>query len=81
MSIPASAVIFRAQGTQVAVLDGQNHVHLQAIHIGLDLGERLVIDQGLKAADQIIDNPPDALREGDPVQLADAAGGAHAPKA
>ena len=79
MSIPASALIFRAQGTQVAVLDAQNHVHLQDIHIGLDLGERLVIDQGLKPADRVVDNPPDALREGDPVELAQA-GGAHARK-
>ncbi|RON00582.1 efflux RND transporter periplasmic adaptor subunit [Pseudomonas brassicacearum] len=80
VSIPASALIFRAQGTQVAVLDPDNHVHLRDIHIGLDLGERLVIDQGLKPADRVVDNPPDALREGDSVQLADA-GGSHAPKA
>lgn len=80
VSIPASALIFRAQGTQVAVIDGSRHVHLRSIHIGLDLGERLVIDQGLQASDQVIDNPPDALREGDLVQLADA-GGEHAPKA
>ena len=80
VSIPASALIFRAQGTQVAVLDSARHVHLQTIHIGLDLGERLVIDQGLKAADTVIDNPPDALREGDSVKLADA-GAPHAAKA
>lgn len=80
VSIPASALIFRALGTQVAVIDGSRHVHLRSIHIGLDLGERLVIDQGLQATDQVIDNPPDALREGDLVQLADA-GGEHAPKA
>lgn len=80
VSIPASALIFRAQGTQVAVIDRSRHVHLRSIHIGLDLGERLVIDQGLQATDQVIDNPPDALREGDLVQLADA-GGEHAPKA
>ncbi|KTC36199.1 RND transporter MFP subunit [Pseudomonas sp. ABAC21] len=78
VSIPASALIFRAQGTQVALLDAQNHVHLQGIHIGLDLGARLVIDQGLNPADRVVDNPPDALREGDPVQLAATAGGAHA---
>ncbi|PYY83826.1 efflux RND transporter periplasmic adaptor subunit [Pseudomonas sp. TKO26] len=80
VSIPASALIFRAQGTQVAVIDSAKRVHLRSIHIGLDLGERLVIDQGLQASDQVIDNPPDALREGDLVQLADA-GGEHAPKA
>jgi len=80
VSIPASALIFRAQGTQVAVLDSARHVHMQSIHIGLDLGDRLVIDQGLKPADTVIDNPPDALREGDPVKLADA-GATHAAKA
>lgn len=80
VSIPASALIFRAAGTQVALIDSSRHVHLRSIHIGLDLGERLVIDQGLTPVDQVIDNPPDALREGDLVQLADT-GGAHAPKA
>ena len=80
VSIPASALIFRAKGTQVATLDGAGHVHLRDIHIAMDLGDRLVIDQGLKPADRIVDNPPDALRENDPVQLADA-GGDHAPKA
>lgn len=80
VSIPASALIFRAKGTQVATLDSAGHVRLRDIHIAMDLGDRLVIDQGLKPADRIVDNPPDALRENDPVQLADV-GGAHAPKA
>lgn len=80
VSIPSSALIFRAQGTQVAVLDGQNHVHLRNIHIALDLGAKLVIDQGLGAKDRVVDNPPDALRENDPVKLADS-GVAHAAKA
>ena len=80
VSIPASALIFRAKGTQVATLDGADHVHLRSIHIAMDLGDRLVIDQGLQAADKVINNPPDALRENDPAQLADA-GGVHAPKA
>ncbi|MDE1166183.1 MAG: efflux RND transporter periplasmic adaptor subunit [Pseudomonas sp.] len=80
VSIPASALIFRAQGTQVAVVDAQKHVHLRDVHIGMDLGATLFIDQGLAPTDSVIDNPPDALRENDPVQLADA-GGTHAPKA
>ena len=80
VSIPASALIFRAQGTQVALLDASQHVHLQTIHIGLDLGDRLVVDQGLKPADTVIDNPPDALRDGDAVRLANQ-GAPHAAKA
>jgi RND family efflux transporter MFP subunit len=80
VSIPASALIFRAKGTQVATMDSGGHVHLRNIHIAMDLGDRLVIDQGLQASDKVIDNPPDALRENDAVQLADA-GGEHAPKA
>ncbi|KAF1051664.1 MAG: Efflux pump periplasmic linker BepD [Stenotrophomonas maltophilia] len=70
LSIPSSALIFRAAGTQVALLDAQGHVHLQAIHIALDLGDRLQIDQGLSAGDQVIDNPPDSLADGDSVRLA-----------
>ncbi|WP_397452648.1 efflux RND transporter periplasmic adaptor subunit [Pseudomonas sp. NA-150] len=80
VSIPSSALIFRAQGTQVALLDDTHHVHLRSVHIGLDLGDRLVIDQGLSATDHVVDNPPDALRENDPVQLAET-GATHAPKA
>jgi RND family efflux transporter MFP subunit len=80
MSIPSSALIFRAQGTQVAVLDASHHVHMRDIHIGLDLGARLVIDHGLTAHDRVVDNPPDALRENDPVKLAET-GVAHAPQA
>ena len=80
VSIPASALIFRAQGTQVALLDATQHVHLRTIHIGLDLGDRLVVDQGLKRTDAVIDNPPDALREGDAVRLANQ-GASHAAKA
>jgi hypothetical protein len=53
-------------------VDTAQHVHLQDIHIGMDLGDKLVIDQGLKPTDTVIDNPPDSLRDGDSVKLADA---------
>lgn len=69
LSIPSSALIFRAQGPQVAVLDGQGTVRLHSIHIALDLGDRLQVDQGLAASDRVIDNPPDALQNGDRVRL------------
>lgn len=78
VSIPSSALIFRAQGPQVAVLDAQSRAHLRSIHIAQDLGSTLVVDRGLGLKDQVVDNPPDALRDNDAVRSVNL-GGAHAP--
>jgi len=77
--IPSSALIFRAQGSQVAVLDGDGKVALRDIHIALDLGDMLEVDQGLSGGEHVINNPPDALRAGDKVRVAESGDG-HAPK-
>ncbi|HET6552720.1 MAG TPA: efflux RND transporter periplasmic adaptor subunit [Dyella sp.] len=73
ITVPATVLIFRAQGPQVAVLGEGNKVELRNVHIALDLGEHLQIDQGLKPGDRIIDHPSDSLMQGDRVQLAKAA--------
>ena len=78
LSIPASALIFRAQGPQVAVLDGQSRAHLRSIHIAQDLGSTLIVDGGLSLKDRVVDNPPDALRDNDAVRSV-TPGGGHAP--
>ncbi|MFV1848968.1 efflux RND transporter periplasmic adaptor subunit [Stenotrophomonas maltophilia] len=69
VSVPAEVLIFRAKGTQVAVVDSKDIVHLRDIHIASDLGSTLRVDRGLKAGDRVIPNPPDALREGDRVHV------------
>ncbi|MFJ4443313.1 efflux RND transporter periplasmic adaptor subunit [Pseudomonas sp. NPDC089422] len=78
VSIPSSALIFRAQGPQVAVLDAQSRAHLRSIHIAQDLGSKLIVDRGLGLKDQVVDNPSDALRDNDAVRSV-TPGGAHAP--
>lgn len=70
ISVPATVLIFRAAGPQVAVLGPDQRVELRDIHIGMDLGDQLEIDHGLKPGDRIIDHPPDSLSQGDRVQLA-----------
>ncbi|KAG1454029.1 hypothetical protein G6F57_015601 [Rhizopus arrhizus] len=69
VSVPADVLIFRAKGTQVAVVDSKDIVHLRDIHIASDLGSTLRVDRGLQAGDRGIPNPPDALREGDRVHV------------
>ncbi|QGZ59850.1 efflux RND transporter periplasmic adaptor subunit [Paraburkholderia acidiphila] len=68
--VPASALIFRAHGMQIAVVDAHQHVQLRDVTIGTDLGTRVEITAGLHAGERVIDNPPDSLASGDLVRLA-----------
>ncbi|WP_144110513.1 efflux RND transporter periplasmic adaptor subunit [Paraburkholderia sp. BCC1886] len=75
LSIPASSLIFRQQGLQVAVVGPDNRAVLKPVTIGTDLGTHVEIATGLNATDRVIDNPPDSLASGDPVRLQDNAAG------
>src|ERR1700728_2002943 len=70
ITIPVNAMLFRAQGPQVAIVDKDGKVHLRAINIGRDFGATLEILGGIEASDQIIVNPSDSLEEGQQVHVA-----------
>ena len=69
LSLPANALIFRAQGLQVGIVRN-GHVHLQSVTIGKDNGSSLEISTGVTAGDAVILDPSDSLAEGQPVQVA-----------
>ena len=66
--LPEQALLFRAQGMQVALLDAQGRVHLQNVTLGLNLGNTVQILAGLKKADRVINNPSLGLLEGEQVK-------------
>jgi membrane fusion protein, multidrug efflux system len=68
--IPASALIFRQNGLQVAVVGKDNRTVLKPVSIATDLGTQVEIASGLDADEHVIDNPPDSLASGDQVRLA-----------
>jgi len=70
VTVPVTTLLFRAAGPQVAVVGRDNTVTLRNVHIAMDLGDKLEIDQGLHPDDRIIDHPTDSLEEGDVVQIA-----------
>ena len=70
--LPASALMFRANGLQVATVDAALRVVMKPIQIGRDLGAKVEVASGIDPRDQVIDNPPDSLSAGDPVRLARA---------
>ena len=67
--VPVTALIFRDNGMQVAMLGPGNKVVMQPIRIATDLGTFVEIAAGLKAGDKVIDNPPDSLQAGDVVRV------------
>ena len=69
VSVPASALIFRNHGPQVAVLGPDSRAHLHKVHIAVDMGTTLQIDQGLGPDDRVIENPLDSIMDGDKVRV------------
>jgi RND family efflux transporter MFP subunit len=76
--VPASALIFRTAGLQVATVDADSHARLHTITIRHDLGRWVEVASGISPGDRIIDSPPDALSDGDEVHAMPAASNAPA---
>ncbi len=62
--IPASALLFRSEGTAVAVVGSDNHVTVKPVKIARDDGKTLDIASGIAATDWVIDSPSDAIASG-----------------
>jgi RND family efflux transporter MFP subunit len=69
MSVPASALIFDAKGLSIATVDANNKVQLKPVTLNRDLGAVIEIATGLLANDQVIQNPPDGIANGDVVHV------------
>ena len=68
--VPANVLMFRAEGLRVALVDAQQHVHLQPVTLGRDFGSTVEITEGLTDGDHVVLSPSDSLYEGQRVKLA-----------
>jgi membrane fusion protein (multidrug efflux system) len=81
LTMPEEALIFRAAGTQVAVVDANQRVHLRDITLGQNLGQTVQVTSGLSLHDNLVNNPPAGLLDGETVQpVTPVTGYASAPK-
>jgi RND family efflux transporter MFP subunit len=70
--VPTAALIFRREGLQVATVVNGNQgtvAHLVHVSIGEDDGANVQIVSGLNAGDQVIQDPPDSLIDGEKVTV------------
>ena len=69
LKLPASALIFKTDVLQVAVVDAAHRVTLKTVAIGRDFGNTVEIVNGLDEHDSVIQNPPDSLASGRMVRV------------
>ncbi len=62
--VPAAALVFRADGAQLAVVRPDNTVHLQKVGVGRDYGDRLEVVSGVEEGTAVIAVAGDLAREG-----------------
>ena len=72
LTLPATSVIFRAEGTQVGLVNSAGTVELRSIKIGRDFGPIVEILDGVQPADRVILNPSDSLVNGAKVRVAES---------
>jgi membrane fusion protein (multidrug efflux system) len=67
--VPSQALLFRAEGMQVATLGAGDVIHLQNVTVGDNLGLDIQVLAGLTATDKIVANPSLGLLEGQKVKV------------
>jgi RND family efflux transporter MFP subunit len=70
LRIPTSALIFREEGPQLALLGSGDKVELKSIKLGRNLGTEFEVVGGLSLSDKVINSPPDSLSQGEQVRVA-----------
>jgi RND family efflux transporter MFP subunit len=62
--IPGDAIMTRATGASVAVVDPDDTVHYHAVQLGRDYGLEVEVTSGLRDGQMVVVNPTDDVREG-----------------
>jgi RND family efflux transporter MFP subunit len=69
LRIPTSALIFRENGAQLAILGPGNKVEMKSVTLGRNLGTEFEVLSGLTTSETVINSPPDSLSEGEVVKV------------
>jgi RND family efflux transporter MFP subunit len=67
---PSATLLFRAEGTMVAVVDAAGRVSLKRVAVGRNYGSEFEVQSGIAATDRLVLNPADWLADGQSVTVA-----------
>jgi RND family efflux transporter MFP subunit len=66
--LPATAVVFDAQGTRVVTVGADGKLHFQPVVLGRDFGDAIDVQAGLHGRESIVKQPTVSLQEGQAVR-------------
>jgi len=81
VQVPAAALVFRASGPQVAVVDRSGRLTFRSVAIGRDDGNVVELSSGVAPGDQLALNVSSQIADGERVRVQGAAPGKAAPMA
>jgi len=67
--VPANALVVRADGAQVAVVEADHTIHFAKVELGRDFGESVEVVDGLTDGAAVVVNPSDEIRDGVTVRV------------
>lgn len=68
--LPVNVLLFRSEGLRVVAVDAGNKARLVPITLGRDFGNQVEVVSGLNGDEQVIQDPPDSVVDGETVRLA-----------
>jgi RND family efflux transporter MFP subunit len=68
LRVPSNALLFRKEGTAVALVGPDNRVRIRTVRIARDFGTDLELAGGIGAGDWVVNSPPDSIADGDVVR-------------
>jgi len=74
LTVPANALLFRAEGPRTAVIGPGSKVQLRPVAIGRDFGNTVEILSGLQQSEAVVISPSDSLEDGQVVRVAQGGG-------
>jgi RND family efflux transporter MFP subunit len=73
LRVPANAILYRNNRLNVATVGAGEKVVVKPIEIARDLGVAIEVASGIAPSDRVIEDPPEFIRDGDVVRLAEGA--------
>ena len=72
-TIPTNAISMRTNGPHVALVNEENQVEIKRVTLGRDLGDRVVVAEGIRGGERLVVNPGDGIASGVQVEIKEAA--------